>query len=185
MKHWSKFVAVGGFLLVLAWVAKRFSGVQTSWADLGDLAPDIASIGLFVVVIIAIFLAILWSASLLWSKIRGGRRETLLAGPQRSIASQWSRANLVGMLSVVLGIVAESLLKMHTPGWRIVGSLSNFANRLGFNLDLRFFLVSAVIVDAAICFAMLWGGYLLWKRSRRSAAQNARSTLPGDSSSLS
>ena len=83
----------------------------------------------------------------------------------------WRYVAEIGLLSIVLGLTAGSLLKMRTPGWWVAGLLSNLAGKFDYKLDLRLFIVLIIGVDGAICFAILWGGYLLWKKVRGAATR--------------
>lgn len=164
MKRWQNIAAIGGFLLVLVFLVDRFLHVRTLWTDLPNLGPDLVDLGKFVGMIAAIFLAILWGGHLLWRTIRQKPQEERLAEPRYSFARRWRYVTEVGVLSVVLGPVLGAFSKGRTPGWWVAGLLSSLAHKLDSDLDLRLFFVSIFLVDAAICFAILWGGYLLWMR---------------------
>jgi hypothetical protein len=71
----------------------------------------------------------------------------------------------------ILAVAAWSLSKMQTPGWWIAGTLSNLIAKNDFSLTLWLFLLIPVIVDAGLCFAILWGGFLLWMRVRQKACR--------------
>jgi hypothetical protein len=115
---------------------------------------------------IVIFLAILFVGRLLLRKIwRELPKNRLAEPPYSSSGGSWSIA-VTGVLSIILAIAAGFLSKMSTPGWWIAGTSGNLAKKFGFDLDLWLFL-AVPIMDAAIFFAVLWGGYSLWMRDRR------------------
>ena len=171
MKRWLNIAAVGGFLIVLAFVAERFFLVRAplaglSWADLRDLWRDLwrdfgRDLVLFILMNAAILLAILtilWGGYL-WFRPKPPKDE--FAVPQSSIARRMFHVVEVAVLSVLMALAATGLSKMRTPGWWVAGTL----NKPGPDLNLGVFIGSAIVVDSGICFAILWGGYLLWKRA--------------------
>ena len=85
--------------------------------------------------------------------------------------THWRHVVAVSVLSVVLAVAAWNLSKMQTPGWWIAGTLSNLIAKNDFSLTLWLFLLIPVIVDAGICFAILWGGFLLGMRVRQKACR--------------
>ncbi|HKN72726.1 MAG TPA: hypothetical protein VJX30_16960 [Terriglobales bacterium] len=165
MKRWQVIAEVGGFLIVLAFAAVRFLPARTSWEDLHDLSHDLMQLGLFILMNAAILLAIIaifWGGYLFWRQIRPTPPKN------RPAESQYSTGRVrhtveIAVLSVVLGLTASGLTKMQTPGWWVASMLFS----PGRDLNLGLFVVSAIVVDAGICFAILWGGYLLWTRSRQ------------------
>jgi len=74
MRGWRNVLVAVGFFAVMAFVVERFSGVRTSPADLKDLGRDIASLGLFVLLNVALFLVAVYAMSALWKKLRGKPR---------------------------------------------------------------------------------------------------------------
>src|SRR6266853_742615 len=138
-------------------------------AGLGALKPPLALLGLVYAVYMVIFLAILCGGHLLLRTFRRKPRETRLAELQFSSSGSYRdvvKIGVLGAFSVVLAFAAGFLSKMSTPGWWIAGTLGNLAQKFGFELVLWLFL-AVPIVDAAIFFAVLWGGYRLWKGFQR------------------
>lgn len=72
----------------------------------------------------------------------------------------------IGGLSVALAFAAGSVSRMRTPGWWVAGTIFTAvgAHDLSY-IPLLF--ATVIVVDTAICFAILWGGYLLWMGVRR------------------
>jgi hypothetical protein len=175
MKRWSKIVAIAGFLIVLAFVAERFLGVRTlwasfSWTDLRDLAHDLGGFWLFILMNTAILLVIIvifWGGYLWWKEIRPKQGKDRFAEPQSLFGARLRHVVELSVLSVVLALTATGLTKMRTPGWWVAG----MSYKSGKDLDLRLFIGSVIAVDSAICFAVLWGVYLLWVRIRQERSQ--------------
>ncbi len=170
MKRWWNIVAVGGFLIVLAFVVRRLSEVPASWFYLnGELKSDLVSLGLGCAAVAAVSLAILWGGDLVWKRIRQKQPNSVIAGPQHSFAGRWPDAARVGVFSLALGIAAQSLAGVRTPGTlalRLIFPVDVHGSTVaGFLMILLF--VMPIVVDSAICFAILWGGYRLWMRSRQ------------------
>jgi hypothetical protein len=171
MKRWSNVAAVGGFLLVLAFAAERFLHVRALWASLSwtDLRRAGHDLWLVVVIIAAIFLAIFRGIGyLLWRTIRPMPPKNRLAEPQYSFSGRWWYTVRVGVLSVALGIAAEFLSGMRTPGAlarHVILKLDIFA-LFGAYLTLAFYFLTPIVLDSVICSAILWGGYLLWKKGQ-------------------
>jgi hypothetical protein len=171
MKRWQNIAAVVGFLVVLAFVAERFLQVRTSWTnlswtDLLDLGHDLGGLGLFILMPAAMLLAIIviwWSV---WKVIGPKPPIDKLSEREYSLARRFRHIVEVVALSVVLGLAAEGLSKMRTPGWWVAGTLNNLGKEHDFDVDLWVFLLLPLVVDGAICFAILWGAYLQCMRSR-------------------
>ncbi|MGA7294432.1 MAG: hypothetical protein WBW53_11565 [Terriglobales bacterium] len=109
----------------------------------------------------------------MWTTIRRKQPEDSLAEPQISFANRWIYVVGVGVLSVTLAIAAWNLTKMGTPGWWVAGTLLNLIQKKDdFGFELLLFAVVPIIVDAGICFAILWGGYLLSMKVGRKTTQN-------------
>jgi hypothetical protein len=180
MRRWSNIAAVGGFLLVLAFAAERFLHVRVLWAGLSwtDLRRAGHDLWLVVVIITAIFLATFRGIGyLLWRTIRPIPPKTRLAEPQYSFSGRWRYTVRVGVLAVALGITAEFLTGMRTPGAltrHVIFKLDIFAI-FGVYLTLAFHFLTPIVVDSVTCFAILWGGYLLWKKGQWKAAQGTSS----------
>jgi hypothetical protein len=173
MKRWQNIAAVGGCLIVLAFVAERFLRVRTLWTDLSwtDLR-DLAGFGLLILINAVVLLAIIvifWGGYLLFRK----PPEDRLAKPQDSFAVRFRHVVEVAVLSVVMALTAAGLSKARTPGWLTASTLGLWSGAHGFSPDLRLMLMLIVGVDSVISFAILWGGYLLWQRARRKPAQSS------------
>ena len=172
MKRWQNVVAVGGFLIVMAFVAERFSRMPASWTKVSGLGHDMVIVELLFVLLALLFLTFLRGGYLLYRKTWRKEPRDGPAEPQHSLAGRWPHIAMVGVLSLVLGMATESLTGMRTPG--------TLALRLIFPVDVHdhfvagflmiLLFVMPIILDSAICFAMLWGGYLLWTRLRREDA---------------
>jgi hypothetical protein len=176
MKRWQNIAAVDGFLIVLAFVAERLLRARTSWGDVREFIRDFADLGLFILMNAAILLAIiviLWGGFLLWKEIGPRPSKGMVAEPQYSFAGRFRLVVEVAVLSVVMALAAAGLSKMRTPGWMITGTLGIWSGPLHVDLSIGAVILLAVGVDSAICFAILWGGYLLWQRARRKPAQSS------------
>jgi hypothetical protein len=123
--------------------------------------PDPAGFGLGVLMIAAVLvatIAILWGGYVwLWKSPADRTAERL-----PSISKRMLHVVVVAPLSVVVALAMGGLAKMGTPGWWVASKL----NKPGKDLDLRLFIGTAIVVDSALCFAVLWGGYVLWTRFR-------------------
>jgi hypothetical protein len=167
MKRWQKIATVCGFLIVLAFVV-AVSLRPPRWADWRDLANDVGGLVLVYAEITATLLAIIvifWGAYLLF---RPKPRKDKPAVPLYSIAGRMLHVVGVAALSVVIGSAAAMLTvagrsNIGALGWWVAGMLS----KPGRDSNLGLFIMSAFVVDSAICFAILWGGYLLWMRFRQ------------------
>jgi hypothetical protein len=162
MKRWLNFAALIGVSIIVALVVERIFWGRVSWPELMGLGTDIASLGRSYAVFIAIFLVVLWGGYLLWRTIRRKPPEDGIAEPQNSFVNRWMYVVGVGVLSVTLAIAAWNLTKMGTPGWWVAGTVVNLTQKHDFAFDMWLFGVIPIVLDAGICFAILWGGYLLW-----------------------
>jgi hypothetical protein len=160
MKRWRNFAVVGGLLTVLMFATERFLLVRTLWSDVRNLGPDLVDVVVFIGTMGVIFLAILRAGDLLWRAIRPKRKgnfgKSEYSSPKRP-RYFW----LFGLSSLALAIASESLTEMRTPGARIVGRIF-IAARVENLTYLPPYFIMLVVVDSAVFFAMLWGGYLLW-----------------------
>ena len=179
MNRWRNIIAVVGFLIVLAFVAERFFLVRAplaglSWTDLRDLAHDLVGLGLGMVLIAAVLLVIIvifWSGYSWWREIRPKQPKDSVAEPQYSFAVRVRHVVELAVLSTIIGSAAAiaslgGRSYVGAPGLWVAGRLY----KPGRDLNLGLFIVSASVVDAVICFVILWGGYLqwMWYRQRRS-----------------
>lgn len=169
MKRWQNIVAVGGFLFVLAAVTIRLLRAGTSWADLRDFLPHLVYGGLSAVLIALIFLATLWVGNFLWRGIRRGTQRDGIAEPHDSFAGRWRHAAELAVLSVILGFNWGALSR--GPGPFVARRLNDLIDRLGFQPNFGVTLALMFVGNAAVCFAILWGVYLLWARARQKAAR--------------
>jgi hypothetical protein len=159
MRRWSNIAAIGGFLLVLAIVTERFWAVRASLGTLRDWWPALLDFAKFVVIISAIFLAILWCGSLL--------RQRIWPKPQKPKLSSgvcWRHVSEIVVSSVVLGPMIEVGLRMGGPGMLAAGWVSYLRDRLGLQPNLGLSLALIFGIDTAVCFGILWGAYLLWQK---------------------
>jgi hypothetical protein len=174
MKRWQNITAIAGFLIVLAFAAERFLQVRMLWTglpwkDLHDFGRDLRDLGLFILVPAAMLLAvivILWGVGKVIEPKppididRDGPAER-----EFSLATRLRHIVEIVALSVAMGFAAEGLSKMRTPGWWVAGMLNNLGKQHGFDLSLGLFFLLPLVIDGAICFAILWRGYLLYVRS--------------------
>jgi hypothetical protein len=179
MKRWQNIVAVGGFLIVLAFVAERLFSVRASWADLRDLWRDcwrdLVVLGLFILGIAAMLLAIFAIPYLWWKEVRRKAQKNSLAEAQYSFAGRVRHLVEVAILSAFIGSAATAAALggrsvIGIPGWWVARTLNDLGNKNYFDV-LGLPLLLAVVVNSAICFAVFWGGCLLWMRSRRKPTQ--------------
>jgi hypothetical protein len=177
MKRWWNAVTIVAFLVVLAFVAQRFSGLRTSWADVRDLAPDIVGVCLFLAAQVAIFLALIWGAYRLWRKMQGKPLRETLAKQPRPHPLSWPRVAKVGVLAFAAAVAVEVLTGTKTPGTFARGALFRALRVQSPNrLNLVLYFTMPVMVDAVTCFAILCGAYLLW--------MDVRGTSPGRDSEV-
>jgi hypothetical protein len=174
MKRWQSVATVAGFVVALTFVAfvtERSQRPRMSWADdWRDLRPFLAAMGRSYAMFAAVFLA-LWGGYLLWRTLRQKSPEGRIDAPQDLFVTHWRHVVAVSVLSVVLAVAAWNVSKMQTPGWWVAGTLNNLIGKNDLSLTLWLFLMIPVIVDAGICFAILWGGFLLWMKVRQEACQ--------------
>lgn len=125
--------------------------------DLRDLGGFELGVPMIAAVLVAT-IAILWGGYVwLWKSPADRTAERL-----PSIFMRMLHVVVIAPLSVVAALAMGGLAKMGTPGWWVASKL----NKPGKDLDLRVLIGTAIIVDSAICFAVLWGGYVLWTRFR-------------------
>ena len=133
MKRWQNIVALGGFLIVLLFVAERFFLVRAplaglSWADSREVAHDLVSFGLFILYISVFVLAIVGVFYLVWRGllrpvysflVEKGYLQALVgragAPRERSITGRWRHFIEIGIVSVLLAMFELGLTKMNTP----------------------------------------------------------------------
>ena len=172
MKSWQNIVAIGGFLIVLGFVAERFSRMPASWTQVGGVGHDIVIVELLFFLLALLFLAILRGGYLFYRRIWRKEPGSGPAEPQRSLTVHWPDSARIGILSLALGIAAEPLTGMRTPGTlalRIIFPVDVHDHFVvGFLMILSF--VMPIVLDSAICFAILWCGCLLVMRVRRKRA---------------
>jgi len=168
MKRWW-YIAEGlFFLLIAAFVISRFWGVRTLWTGLDDLRPHFIPVARFALVAAAISLLILRSGNILWKKIQHESPASTLAESQRSSGVHWRHVVELGVLSIVLALIGESLTSMQTPGTFFRGEIFMAAHAQNLTFLPLYFLMP-IVVDAAVLFAAIWGGYMLWIRLLRAA----------------
>ncbi len=168
MKRWQVIAEVVGFLLVLVFVGKRFSQVRVSWLYLSDdLKSDLVSLGLGCIVIAFISVAILWGGDMLWKKIWRRQPSDVLTEPQYPFVGRWRHVAELVLLSVIFGPMVDFSSGMRGPGGFVVHWVRYLEYRLGIEPMSGLVLPLIFAVDTAVCFAILWGGYLLWIRSRQ------------------
>jgi hypothetical protein len=162
MKRWSKIAAVAGFLIVFAFACERFLQVRAlwaglSWADLRDIGHDLSGLGLLA----AMFFVILWVGALLWRKIWPKSPRKKHAASQLPVAGHWRRVAELTVISVVLGPMVDFGWGMRGPGALAAHGVNYLMYRLGMEPSLGLTLILIFGVDAAVFFAILWGGHLL------------------------
>jgi hypothetical protein len=77
---------------------------------------------------------------------------------------RWRYLVEVAVLSIVLGPLIEVGCRFGGPGAYAAVWVSYLRDRAGLKPNLAVSLALIFIVDAVICFAILWGGYLLWAK---------------------
>jgi len=154
-------LAVVGFVAVVVFAAVRLWRVGASWGDFAELAHVYIESGLFIFEYCVVLLGIVWTGSWWWNWYR---RET--TGVDHRGPHHWRRISGIAVLSVVAGLAAGTLSELRTPGWQIVIGRGLWASAHGAHPDLGLAIMLAVCVDSILCFAIFWGGYLLWRRFR-------------------
>jgi hypothetical protein len=186
MKRWSNVAAVGGFLIVLAFAAERLRRVRALWAglpwsDLRDVGHDLVGLGLFILIVAAILLAVLWGGYLLWRSVRP---ETRRIQPQHSRIPSISQTRTDnGHVGLKRGQVIAGIGGCLAILWLLVRRFSqehaaSFYVGSGSRPDFVSFGVGCAVV-AVISFA---GGDVLWQRIRRKAVENIPAETPHPSS---
>jgi hypothetical protein len=126
-------------------------------------------VGLFEVVIVLILLAILWVGNFLYRKIRRKSRGDGLTEPRDLFAGRWRHVAELAVLAVILGRAAESFPGIRTPGTlvrHVIFKLDVYS-LTGAWVTLVLHFLTPIVVNSAVCFAILWGGYLFLKRLGR------------------
>jgi hypothetical protein len=95
----------------------------------------------------------------------------VLSKPEHATTIGWVPVITIAGVSAILGFVAAGLTaagrsNLGAPGWWVASKLG----KPGPDLNLGLFIVSAVIVDAVLFYAVLLGGFLLWEKARRKDA---------------
>jgi hypothetical protein len=178
MRRWQNIVAVVGFLGVVAFAVDHLVRSGTSWTDLKNLGPDVVKVELIYSVVALTFLGLLRGGHALWGVTRQELpANAVVTDRQHSSARGRSRTSWAGVLSFLLAMAAESLTGRRTPGMFVVGTiLMRLRLHVSF-LGLLAYFVMPLVLDGALCFAILWGGYLLWEaaggkpRGRNSEAE--------------
>jgi hypothetical protein len=170
VRRWRYVAAIGGFLIALALAAGRLLKARTSWTDLREFSGFLADFGLGVLIIAAILLGIFGFGYTLWRMARPNPEKS--GSTQRPTTRYWRLVVGFAGLSAVLGIAAAGATasgrsNIGALGWRVARAMGAFGPNLGLGIML------AMAVNGAICFAILWGGYLLWTRIRRSGAKGS------------
>ena len=188
MKRWQNIVALGGFLIVLLFVAERFFWCERRWLGCrgptrGEVAHDLVSFGLFILYISVFVLAIVGVFYLVWRGllrpvysflVEKGYLQALVgragAPRERSITGRWRHFIEIGIVSVLLAMFELGLTKMNTPGeWvmaRVCDVSAAASSPLGSRCDFGTILVLPIVVDASMIFLVLWVAYLLWVEAR-------------------
>ncbi len=159
MKRSRDLSVVIGLLVVVAFSVVRLRNMGASWGDFAELAHVYIESGLFIFEYCVVLLGIVWTGSWWWNWYR---RET--TGVDHRGQHHWRRISGVAVLSVVAGLAAGTLSELRTPGWQIVIGRGLCASAHGVHPDLGLAIMLAVCVDSILCFAIFWGGYILWRR---------------------
>jgi hypothetical protein len=152
---------------------ERLLRAGASWSDLREFA---GGTGLFVLMVAVVLLAIMGLVYVLWAEVAKRERKGAVEGQPSPIRLR--HVVEVAMLSAFLGILAAAATasgrsSLGAPGWWVAGVLGNLTRSPETGESLGVIIVSAVVVDASICFALLWGGYLLWRRARSKGTQGS------------
>jgi len=122
-----------------------------------------------IMIIATILLAAFGIGYALWRTVLRARNTI----PQQHSGSvRWRHVVALGVLSAMVGfaaavMTASGVSSVGALGWWVAFSLINVADKSPGNSNLGMAIGLAWVVDAAICFAILWGGFLLWSRLRR------------------
>lgn len=132
-----------------------------------------------ILIVIPALLAIvtgLWGvyrlACLLWRRSQRETSNKIPAEQQYSIAERWVLVIVGVVLAAVIGSVASiatigRLSNVGALGWWFGRIVDDWIHRSDLHYNIGLVIMSALIVNSAICFAILWGGYLLSCRFRR------------------
>jgi hypothetical protein len=171
LKHWQNVAVAGGFLTVLALVVERLLRTGTPSAGFwskADFWSHLIPVGLSEVAVALLLLAILWVGNSFWREVRrksGGNR---LGGPRDLFARRWGILTELALLASILGRAAGSLPGIRTPGTlvrHVIFKLDVFS-LTGAWVTLALHFMIPIVVNAAVCFGVLCGGYLLWRKAR-------------------
>ncbi len=175
MKRWPNIPAIIGFLIVVVFAAARLGKVRASWGELEDIAHGLVGLAVFILINAAVLLTVVLVASWLWRTVwrKTAGMESRL--PQHMMAGHWRYMPWAAVLSVILWMGAGALLHMRTPGWQLAIGLGLWVGTHGTELDIRLGIMLAIWVDSILCFAILWGGYLVWRRFRGQNLQKGSS----------
>jgi nitrate reductase gamma subunit len=176
MKHWRNIVAVAGLLVVLALVVERLLRTGTSSADFwswADFRSHLIPVGLLEVVIALILLAVLWVGNFSWKEIRRKSRGDVRMEPRDLFAGRWRHVAGLAVLAAILGRAADSLPGIRTPGTLVRHAIFKLDvySLTGAWVTLVLHFLTAIVVNSVVCFAILWGGYLLLIR-RKTTGKN-------------
>lgn len=167
MKRANNIAVAVGFVAVLAFAVARFSGMRTSSSDLHQLSPRIVELLAYVAVVVAIFLAMVWVAGLLW---RNGNLRTTGRVPTQGLKRHRPKIALAA-LSVVLGMAAEAMTGMQGPGMLVMQAILAWLHVQSLRIIPLYFLMG-ILLDSALCFAILNGTYLLLGRVQGKASND-------------
>jgi ABC-type uncharacterized transport system permease subunit len=127
---------------------------------------------LIIIVTAAVLLAIiavLWGTYLLWERIRQGSSRNILAESEYSFAGYLLPVFVSVVLSAIIGTATSiatmaGISNVGSPGWWLVGWLARWIDRSHY---VGLLVVSGFVLNSALCLAVLWGGFLLWRRHQR------------------
>ena len=168
VRRWRDVAVIAGFLIALAFAAGFLLKARTSWADLREISRFFSDFVLGVLIIAAILLGIFGFGYAWWRAARSNPDQKRGSELRRTARRGWRALEFAG-LSAVLGIAAAGATlsgrsNVGAAGWWVARALGAFGANVGLAIVL------AMTVNAAICFAILWGGYLLWSRHSRGSS---------------
>ena len=125
---------------------------------------------LIVVAILFAIVTVVWGGYHLWNRLRRGSLKQTPAQPRYSVAMPLPLVIVFVVLSTAIGSMVSvatfnGLSNVGVLGVWLGAMLGRWIDRA--NPDIRIFMLSALVVNSALCLAILWGGYLLRVRLRR------------------
>ena len=169
MRNRRNIVIVCGFVGSLLFAIIRFTQTPAYRQDLSALRPDLWALAKFITGATVVTYAILAMVGFLHSKLRG-RRPGNGAAETHASSVRWVRLAEFAALSVILGPLLEGF-SFGGPGGNAGAFINYLLDRYGNGPSLVLSLFLVFFLDIGVCFAILWGGYLLWVRFGQGGSQ--------------